>query len=130
MPDRPAIAVVDDDPSVCRALTRLIRSAGMDAHGFTSAEAFQEAFRSALPDCLVLDVQMPNANGLQLQEQLAQQNRTIPIVFITAYDDPPARMRALERGAAGFLRKPFNDESLLNAIDLALHGQSSERPPG
>ncbi len=128
MPDRPKIAIVDDDPSVCRALTRLIRAAGMEAHGFTSAQAFQEAFRSALPDCLVLDVQMPDINGLQLQEQLAQQKRSVPIIFITAYDDAASRARAMEHGAADFLRKPFDDQSLLNAIDLALHPHTSGRP--
>jgi FixJ family two-component response regulator len=92
----------------------------MDAQGFTSADEFHQALPAFLPDCLVLDVQMPGTNGLRLQEQLAQEGRSIPIVFITAHDDPAARACALERGARDFLRKPINDDVLLSAIGLAL----------
>ncbi len=125
MDQRASIAVVDDDESVCRALTRLIRAAGMEAQAYTSAEAFHATLRCGLPDRLVLDVQMPGTNGLRLQEQLAQEGRFIPILFITARNDEAARACALERGAVGVLGKFFDDEVLLSAIEVALKRSKS-----
>jgi FixJ family two-component response regulator len=112
------IYVVDDDPSVCKALKRLIRSAGMAAHSFPSAEDFL-ASELPLPDCLVLDLRMPGMSGLELQQQLAAEHREVPIVFISAHDDDPTRQTALAEGAAAFLHKPFDDHALLSALSRA-----------
>jgi FixJ family two-component response regulator len=116
------IYVIDDDASVRKALKRLIRSTGMSAHTFASAEDFLASQRS-LPDCLVLDLRMPGMSGLELQQQLAAEHRSVPIVFISAHDDEQTRHTALAAGAAAFLHKPFDDHALLDAIDQAAgHG--------
>jgi FixJ family two-component response regulator len=120
---KPLIAIVDDDESVCRALRRLIRSLSMDAEIFTSGREFLdlvEAMPSFHPDCLVLDVQMPEMNGLVLQNRLVTAGHTIPVIFITAHDDVGVRERALGAGALAFLRKPFDDELLIKTLRVAL----------
>jgi FixJ family two-component response regulator len=114
---------VDDDESVCRAIKRLVRSLGMEAEAFTSGRDFVElidAMPSFQPDCLVLDVQMPGMNGLEVQEQLAGRSSRLPIVFITAHDELGVRERALSAGALAFLRKPFNDALLIRTLTAAL----------
>ena len=120
---KPLIAIVDDDPSVCRAMKRLIRSLGMDAETFASGQEFLELIES-MPsfnaDCVILDVQMPGLNGLEVQEQLARKRRSLPVVFITAHDEVGARERALAAGAIAFLRKPFSDQLLIKSLDAAL----------
>jgi FixJ family two-component response regulator len=126
------IAIVDDDESVCRALKRLVRSLGMDADTFPSGRQFielLEAMPSLRVDCVVLDVQMPGLNGLQVQEQLARSAHRIPVIFITAHDDSALREQALAAGALAFLRKPFNDELLIKILDVALNseGRGDER---
>jgi FixJ family two-component response regulator len=115
----PTVFVVDDDPSVRKALRRLIRSAGLNVEVFASAEEFLDFERYDGPACLVLDIQMPGLSGLQLQEQLATSGSHLPIIFITAYEDANVRARALDQGAARFLEKPFDDEVLLDAIRSA-----------
>jgi FixJ family two-component response regulator len=120
---KPLIAIVDDDESVCRAVRRLVRSVAMDAETFNSGqELFDllEAMPSFTPDCLILDVQMPAMNGLDVQDRLAMSGKTIPIVFITAHDDVGVREKALAAGAVAFLRKPFNDELLIKTLREAL----------
>ena len=117
------IAIVDDDESVCRALKRLVRSLGMDADTFTSGRQFIdliEAMPSFAADCVVLDVQMPGLNGLQVQEQLARGGHRLPVIFITAHDDAAVREQALAAGAVAFVRKPFNDELLIKTLNEAL----------
>ena len=117
------IAIVDDDESVCRALKRLVRSLGMDADTFTSGRQFIdliEAMPSFAADCVVLDVQMPGLNGLQVQEQLARRGHRLPVIFITAHDDVGVREQALAAGAVAFVRKPFNDELLIKTLNEAL----------
>ena len=123
MRDRPLIAVVDDDASICKALNRLIRSARMDAEIFNSAKEFLEDGEAHEPDCLILDVQMPLMTGLELCNQLAGRQSHIPVIFITAYDDVAAREAASGYGAVAYLRKPFNDQVLLDAIAEALKGR-------
>jgi FixJ family two-component response regulator len=123
------IAIVDDDESVCRAIKRLVRSLGMEADTFTSGQGFIdliEAMPSLRVDCVVLDVQMPGLNGLQVQEQLTKRSHGIPIIFITAHDDPIVREQALAAGALAFLRKPFNDELLVKILSAALANDSHE----
>jgi FixJ family two-component response regulator len=120
---KPLIAIVDDDESVCRAMKRLVRSLGMDANAFTSGQEFIdliETMPSFQPDCVVLDVQMPGMNGLEVQERLASSGNRLPVIFITAHDEAGVRDRALAAGAVAFLRKPFNDESFITTLHLAL----------
>jgi FixJ family two-component response regulator len=122
---KPLIAIVDDDESVCRAVRRLVRSLTMDAETFTSGQDFLdllEAMPSFQPDCLILDVQMPGMNGLELKNRLAIIGKTIPVIFITAYDEVGVRERAFAAGAVAFLRKPFNDELLIETMHGALEG--------
>jgi FixJ family two-component response regulator len=120
---KPLIAIVDDDESVCRAIKRLVRSLVMDADTFTSGREFidlVEAMPSFHPQCLILDVQMPGINGLEVQEWLVKRGNPIPIIFITAHDEVGVRERALAGGAVAFLRKPFNDELLIKTLHAAL----------
>lgn len=131
MRDRPFVAIVDDDASVCRALNRLVRSARMDAETFSSAGEFLDAGESHEPDCLILDVQMPGMTGLELGAQLAARNSRIPVIFITAHDAPAAREAAAASGAVAYLTKPVDDQLLLDAIGKAIGdrkaGRSSRR---
>jgi FixJ family two-component response regulator len=120
------ISVIDDDESVRRTTTRLIESFGFRAAAFESAESFLSSGHLNDTSCLIVDVQMPGMNGLQLQSQLAAAGRNIPIIFITAFDDKESRRRAMQAGAVAFLGKPFNDEQLLESIRLALCGLNDE----
>jgi len=120
---KPLIAIVDDDESVCRALKRLVRSWGMEADTFASGQEFIdhiEAMPSHQVDCVVLDVQMPGLNGLDVQERLLRGRNRIPIIFITAHDEVNVRDQALGAGAVAFVRKPFNDELLIETLRAAL----------
>ena len=114
------VYVVDDDPAICRALCRLIRSVGIDAVPFSSARAFLEHPRPTGPACLVLDVRMPGLGGLDLQTQLEESRNTLPIIFITGHGNVPTSVRAMKGGAVDFLQKPFNDDELIAAIQRAL----------
>jgi FixJ family two-component response regulator len=120
---KPLVAIVDDDESVCRAIKRLVRSAGMDANTFTSGQEFIDLVEG-MPwlsvGCLVLDVQMPKLNGLQVQQRLTKSGSAIPVIFITAHDEPGVREKALGAGAVAFLRKPFNDELFIKTLREAM----------
>jgi FixJ family two-component response regulator len=121
MSDKFIVMIVDDDESVRRAARRLIKSFGFAVETFASAEDFLTSDRLPQTACLVLDVQMPGLNGLELQSHLISEGHQVPIVFITAFSDESARDQALEAGALGYLVKPFEETDLLNAINLALH---------
>ncbi len=118
----PTVAVVDDDESVCRALKRLLRAAGMASASFGTGDALLAALdendAAWRPDCIVLDVQMPGINGLEVQRRLAGSD--MPIVFVTAHDDPAVRDTALAAGAAAYLHKPFDDEVFIGAVRAAI----------
>jgi FixJ family two-component response regulator len=114
------IAVVDDDESVRRSTRLLLESFGYRAAVFESAEGFLRFGRLRDTSCLILDVNMPGMDGLQLQSHLATEACGIPIIFITAYDDQESYRRALRAGAVAFLGKPFTDQQLLQAIRSAL----------
>ena len=114
------VFVVDDDGSVRNALTGLIRSVGLQVEAFTSAQEFLARPRAEGPACLVLDVRLPGMSGLELQQDLAQTERQIPIVFLTGYGDIPMSVRAIKAGAVEFLTKPFRDQELVDAIQAAL----------
>ena len=120
MPTIPLISIVDDDDAHRSSLENLIRSVGLRAQGFSSAEAFLSSTHAHDTRCLVLDVRMPGMSGPELQRQMAVANSRIPIIFITAHEDDSQRSQALEAGAVAFLHKPFYEEELLNAIDAAL----------
>ena len=113
------ISIVDDDESVRRTTKLLVESFGYQAAVFESAESFLKSDQLYDTGCLVVDIQMPGMNGLQLQSHLAGEGYSIPIIFITAYWDN-SRRRALQAGAVAFLEKPFNDEQLLKSIRSAL----------
>lgn len=117
---RPIIFVVDDDASVRDAISNLLESVGLRAKAFDSTEAFWKAPRPEAPSCLVLDVRLPGASGLEFQEQLAKANVSIPIIFITAHGDVPMTSRAMKAGAIEFLMKPFQKEDLLAAVRQGL----------
>jgi FixJ family two-component response regulator len=114
------VAIVDDEKAVCRAIGRLVMSAGMDSQLFSSAEEFLRSCRARKPDCLILDLRLPGMSGLELQQQLATDQCRTPIVFVSAHDDSASRTQALQGGAFAFLAKPFNDEALLEAIQSAM----------
>jgi FixJ family two-component response regulator len=120
---RNLISVVDDDESIRRTTTRLVESFGFRAAAFESADGFLRSGQLHDTACLIVDVQMPGMNGLQLQSHLAAEGCDIPIIFITAYDDRESRGRAMQAGAVAFLSKPFGDEQLLQTIRSALRGK-------
>jgi FixJ family two-component response regulator len=117
---RPLISIVDDDEALRVSLEDLIRSVGFRVQGFSSAEAFLRSNQVQTTDCLILDVRMPGMTGLGLQRDLRSESADLPIIFITAYENPDVRAQALEAGAAAFLYKPFYEEELLDAINAAL----------
>ncbi|HEX6927514.1 MAG TPA: response regulator transcription factor [Longimicrobiaceae bacterium] len=116
----PIVFVVDDDISVRESLELLILSAGWHPETFASAQDFLSHPRIAAPSCLVLDVSLPDLNGLELQKHLAADRTDMPIIFITGYGDIPTTVRAMKAGAVEFLTKPFGDDVLLAAIQHAI----------
>ena len=114
------VFVVDDDPSVRRAIKRLVESMGLQVEMFGSGQEFLQANRPDVPSCLVLDIRLPGISGLDFQQELAKANLHIPIIFITAHGDVPMAVRAMKAGAVNFLTKPFRDQDLLDAIQLGL----------
>ena len=115
------VYVVDDDVSAREGVAGLIRSAGLMAKTFASGEEFLAAPRPKIRSCLVLDVNLPGLNGLDLQHELGKSGAQVPIVFLTGHGDIPMTVRALKAGAANFLTKPFDDEDLLNAIEQCIN---------
>ncbi|MBZ5569047.1 MAG: response regulator transcription factor [Acidobacteriia bacterium] len=128
----PVVYVIDDDASIRDALKSLIRSVGLHVELFGSAQDFPQRQRPNAPGCLVLDIRLPGISGLDFQRRLADANIRIPIIFITGHGDIPMSVRAMKAGAVEFLTKPFRDQELLDAIQLALerdrlrHQQESE----
>jgi len=114
------VFVVDDDASVREALKSLIRSVGLQVELFYSAQEFLHRKRPDGASCLVLDVRLPGISGLDFQRKLSEANISIPIIFITGHGDIPMSVRAMKAGALEFLTKPFRDQDLLDAIQLAL----------
>src|SRR4030095_2394320 len=110
------VAIVDDEVSICRAMLRLLRSANFRAEAFSSAADFIESLSEQTPDCLVLDLQMPTMTGLELQEHLLRSNRRLPVIIITAHDEPEAAERCLALGASHYLRKPIEGSLLIDSI--------------
>lgn len=120
MMDASLVHIVDDDPSVRVALTRLIRSEGLRVRVFESGQEFLDSVDATEPACLVLDVRMPGIDGLELQDALKGAGLEFPIVFITGHGSVPMSVRAMRDGASDFIEKPFNDDDLLDSIYNAL----------
>jgi DNA-binding NtrC family response regulator len=123
------VFIVDDDRGTRESLSNLIRSAGLNAQTFSSAQEFLAVERPKAPGCLVLDVQLPGLSGLDLQRELAKAGVQIPIIFITGYGDIPTSVRAIKAGALEFLTKPVNREDLLHAIQQAIARDNIARQP-
>ncbi|PWU04346.1 MAG: DNA-binding response regulator [Terriglobia bacterium] len=125
--DPAVIFVIDDDLSVREALRNLFRSVGLKVETFGSAQEFLAARRPNAPGCLVLDVRLPGLSGLDLQRQLVESDIGMPIVFITGHGDIPMSVRAMKAGAVEFLEKPFRDQELLDAVQVAIERDRRER---
>lgn len=123
----PIVFVVDDDPSVRKSLGRLLKSAGYSVEVYASAAEYQQRERFCGVGCLVLDVQLPGLNGLELQKAMAGSENDLPVVFITGHGDIPMSVRAMKAGAVDFIPKPFGDEAFLRAIGTALEKCRAER---
>jgi RNA polymerase sigma factor (sigma-70 family) len=123
----PIVFVVDDDPSVRRAIKRLIGSVGLQVELFGSAQEFLHSERPDGPNCLVLDIRLPGISGLEFQRELAEANIHLPIIFITGHGDVPMTVRAMKAGAIEFLTKPFRDQDLLDAVQVALERDRTRR---
>ena len=128
--DTPVVFVVDDDISVRESLELLIRAAGWQPEIFESAQAFLAHPRPPVPNCLILDVNLPDLNGLDLQKLVSVERADMPIIVLTGYGDVPMTVKAMKAGAVEFLTKPFNDEILLcairDAIDRSLAARTEE----
>ena len=120
MPATPTVFLVDDEPGMLKALTRLLKAEGFIVHAFNSAKSFLESYLPDPVSCLVLDVAMPELNGLDLQQRLTQAGILLPIVFLTGHGDIPMSVQAIKAGAVDFLTKPVNDADLLRAVRTAL----------
>jgi FixJ family two-component response regulator len=121
------VFVVDDDAAMRRSLENLLRSVGLRVESFASAREFLSGKRPEMPGCLVLDVRLPGASGLDLQKSMAEADMEIPIIFITGHGDIPMSVQAMKAGAVGFLTKPFRDQDLLDAIHQAVERDRKTR---
>jgi FixJ family two-component response regulator len=116
----PMVFVVDDEPAVCISLKRLLRTVGLEARTYPSAQEFLGSERPDAPGCLVLDVRLPGLSGLDLQQELRAAKIDLPVIFITGHGDIPMSVRAMKAGAVEFLTKPFREQELLEAIQRGI----------
>ena len=123
----PLVFIVDDDISVRESLELLIQTEGWQTQTFASAEEFLARPRAGVPSCLVLDVNLPDLNGLELQRRIAGDRIHMPIIFVTGFGDIPMTVQAMKAGAIEFLTKPFRDQDLLDAIHQALDSDRAAR---
>ncbi len=120
MSTAPRLALVDDDVEVRVALTRLVSSAGFEVEAFASGTDFLRSLADRVPDCLVLDLHMPDMSGFEVQDVLVTSHPEVPVVVITGYDTPEARARVLAHGSKAYLCKPVDGDALLDAIESAI----------
>ncbi|SFI68188.1 response regulator transcription factor [Bradyrhizobium sp. Gha] len=125
--DQPIVFIVDDDVSMRRALTNLFESVGLKVEAFGSAPQLLQAKPPQVPSCLVLDIRLPGASGLELQSDLAKANIHTPIIFITGHADIPMTVRAMKGGAIDFLTKPVRDQDILDAVQAAIERDRKRR---
>ncbi|MGR9000441.1 MAG: response regulator transcription factor [Gammaproteobacteria bacterium] len=123
----PTVFIVDDDLAVLKALARLLRSAGLNVAVFASPQEFLEHYEQNAPGCLVLDVAMPQINGLELHQSLTAQGINLPVIFLTGHGDIPMSVRAIKQGAVDFLTKPVHDCDLIEAIHNAIEKDRTDR---
>jgi RNA polymerase sigma factor (sigma-70 family) len=121
------VFVIDDDAALREALRSLIRSVGLQVELFSSTQEFMQVKRPEVPSCLVLDIRLPGISGLDFQRKLTEIHISIPIIFITGHGDIPMSVRAMKAGAVEFLTKPFRDQDLLDAIQVALENDRDRR---
>jgi FixJ family two-component response regulator len=121
------VFLLDDEPGMLKALTRLLKAEGFTVRGFTSAKAFLESYHPEALSCLVLDVAMPELDGLELQQRLTRAGIMSPIVFLTGHGDIPMSVQAIKEGALDFLTKPVKDVDLLRAVRAALQRAAEQR---
>jgi FixJ family two-component response regulator len=130
-PTKPTVVVVDDDISVRESLELLIQSEGWQPALFESAQEFLAQLPTVVPSCLILDVNLPDLSGLDIQQRITDEKSSTPIIFITGYGDIPTSVRAMKAGAAEFLTKPLDDEILIRAIrDAVLRSQANLKREG
>jgi FixJ family two-component response regulator len=122
------ISIVDDDEIIRATLSSFVRSFGLTAYAFSSAEEFLQSPHVAETSCLISDIQMPNLDGIELQSILAARGQRIPIIFLTGFPDETVEVQAMTAGALCYLSKPFNEEQLLKYIDQALAIGGAVRP--
>jgi len=125
--ERPTVFVIDDDLSVRDAIEGVVKSVGLRAEKFESTQDFLNRKPSEGPSCLILDVRLPGLSGLDFQYELAKEEISIPIVFVTGYGDIPMTVRAMKAGAVEFLTKPFRDQELLDSVGVALERDRARR---
>ena len=125
--ERPTVLVVDDDPSIRDSLHDLFESVGLRTRLFCSAREMMQSKQPEMPCCLVLDVRLPEQSGLDFQRELNQANIRLPIIFLTGHGDVPMSVRAMKAGAVEFLTKPFREQDLLDAVQVALHRDRDRR---
>jgi FixJ family two-component response regulator len=121
------VYLLDDEPGMLKALTRLLQAEGYTVRAFTSAKSFLESYQPEALSCLVLDVAMPELDGLELQQRLTRAGILLPIVFLTGHGDIPMTVQAIKAGAVDFLTKPVKDVDLLRAVRAALHRAAEQR---
>lgn len=127
MQPEPTVFVVDDDPAVRQSFKWLVGSIGLNVQTFSCAQDFIREYDPADSGCLVVDVRMPGMSGIELQEKLTSEGVVIPIIVVTAYGDVPTAVRAMKRGAVDFIEKPYNDQAMLDRIQLCIERDAKIR---
>ena len=122
---KPIIYIVDDDDSIRRAMKRLMRSIGMDVEVFATAQEFLDSKHRNHDACMIVDIKMPGMSGLELQDELRARGSHLPVIFITGFDSQATRDQAKRAGAAGYFRKPIDDQALLDSVQWALSKKHS-----
>jgi len=125
--EQPIVFVIDDDPSVRDAVTDLLQSVGVEVKAFRSAQEFLQSKRPDAPGCIVLDVRLPGASGLEFQRTLSKSNIHLPIIFISGHGDIPMSVHAMKSGAIEFLTKPLREQELLDAIQTGIDHDRAQR---
>ncbi len=125
--DQPVVFVVDDDDSVRAAVARALRTIGLEAESFGSTRDFLQSKHRDAPGCIVLDVRLPGASGLELQRELLKSNIELPVIFISGYGDIAMSVRAIKSGAIEFLTKPLREQELLDAVNAGIERDRSRR---